>query len=174
MSQQKTSLMIRLVLFSTVLLSFTVDGAEPRPWRISDLYEAESFAPVAVSSAKKSAVSVRNWIDPQTKMPRHSLWFSWGDPLQANALEVGQPDGRAPLISPDGKWVAFLSTRSRPEGWKQTPVAPIYSEPTVDIWLIPLRPAAYRAGKKAVAIPLAGPQKPYGRVYPDQNYGLKL
>ena len=53
MSQQKTSLMIRLVLFSTVLLSFTVDGAEPRPWRISDLYEAESFAPVAVSSAKK-------------------------------------------------------------------------------------------------------------------------
>ena len=171
MSQRKPSLIFYLLLCSTLLLPFSAAGAEPRPWRINDLYEAESFAPVAVSPASKSAVSVRNWIDAQTKMRRHSLWFSWGDPLQASALEEGQPDGRAPLISPDGKWIAFLSTRPRPQGWEQTPAAPVYSEATVDIWLIPLRPAAYQGGEKGIAIPLAGPDKPYGRVYPDANYG---
>lgn len=60
MSQRKPSLIFHLLLSSALLLPFSAVGAEPRPWRISDLYEAESFAPVAVSPAGKSAVSVRN------------------------------------------------------------------------------------------------------------------
>ena len=171
MNQRKIQVIRVFLLCGMWLSSFCVHGQEPRPWRASDIYEAESFGAVVVAPAGKSAISIRNWIDSRSKMPRHALWFSWGDPLQSTALEADQPDARSPVLSPDGKWIAFLSTRPRPRGWQQTPRAPVYSEPTVDIWLVPLNPAIYQEGKKGVAIPLAGPEKPYGRVYPDQNYG---
>ncbi|MFP6764847.1 MAG: S9 family peptidase [Planctomycetaceae bacterium] len=158
----------QLSMFSVLAFVFlwghNATGAdEPRPWEIDDLYRVESFGPVVVAPDKTIGVAVRNWIDTETKLQRHSLWFSAGNPLRSRPLEAGEPDAREPLISPDGKWIAFRSTRLRPRGWKQTPPAPVYSEPTVDIWLIPV--------DGETAIPLAGPKKPYGRVYPDQNYG---
>ena len=171
MIQRKPPVTFYLFLFGTLLLPLAVCGADPRPWKINDLYDVDNFGAVAVAPSEDFAVVVRNWIDPRTKITRHSLWFSWGNPLQSSPLEAGQPDARKPLVSPDGKWVAFLSTRLRPHGWQQTPAAPISSEPTVDIWLIQLRPSSYEAGEMGIAIPLAGPQKPYGRVYPDQTYG---
>lgn len=171
MSQRKPPVTFHLLLLGTLLLPLTVSGEEPRPWTINDLYDTDNFGAVAVAPSEDFAVAVRNWIDPRTKMPRHSLWFSWGNPLQSRPLEAGQPDARKPVVSPDGKWVAFLSTRPRPQGWQQTPAAPSYSEPTVDIWLIQLCPSRYQSGEMGIAIPLAGPKKPYGRVYPDQNYG---
>ena len=61
-------------------------------------------------------------------------------------MEAGEPDARAPVFSPDGRWIAFLSTRARPEGWKQTPPAPPESDPATDVWLIP---AARRPGRPA-------------------------
>ena len=155
--------MTRTLWFLCLFFSLSATAEEARPWEIDDLYHDESFSSVVVASNGKFGVSVRNWIDSKTKLRRHSLWFSEGDPLRPRPMEPGEPDARAPLISPDGKWIVFLSTRSRPKGWKQTPQAPVYSEPTVDIWMIPV------GGK--TPIPLAGPEKPYGRVYPDQNYG---
>lgn len=156
--------MNRLIL-SCVLLAriMVVNAQEPQPWKIDDLFEAEGFHPIAVSPDGKIGAAVRAWIDPETKTQHYSLWKSIGDPLESKAMESDEPDARDPLWSPDGKWIVFLSERSRPEGWKQTPPAPPYSEATVDLWLIPA------AGGKA--IPLSGPNKPYGRVYPDQFYG---
>src|SRR5207249_1436810 len=78
-------------------------------------------------------------------------------------LEPGEPDGRVPVVSPDGKWIAFLSTRPRPAGWKQTPAVPPYSDAAVDIWLIPTT-----GGK---AIPLGGSDKLHGRIFHDGFYG---
>tara|TARA_Y100001968_G_scaffold304371_1_gene319323 strand:+ start:560 stop:2629 length:2070 start_codon:yes stop_codon:yes gene_type:complete len=171
MNERRFQTVCFFLLGNTLFSSFCARAQEPRPWRVNDLYQQESFGAVAVVPSGKSAISIRNWIDLQTEMPRHAIWFSWGDPLQSMALEADQPDARNPVLSPDGKWIAFLSTRPRPAGWEQTPSAPVYSEPTVDIWLLPLSPAIYQEGKMGVAIPLAGPEKPYGRVYPDQNYG---
>jgi dipeptidyl aminopeptidase/acylaminoacyl peptidase len=152
-----------IIAFVLLLGQLPATADEARRWEIDDLYRDESFGSVAVGPDKTFGVAVRNWIDAETKLQRHSLWFSAGDPLRSRPMEVDEPDARAPLISSDGKWIAFLSTRPRPKGWKQTPQAPVYSEPTVDIWLIPV--------DGETAIPLAGPKKPYGRVYPDQNYG---
>lgn len=152
-----------LLVFAALLAAPCATAEEARRWEIDDLYRAESFASVAVAPDELFGVAVRSWVDSKTKFPRHSLWFCTGDPLRSRPMEVGQPDARAPLISPDGKWIAFLSTRPRPRGWDQTPPAPVYSEPTVDIWLI--------SADGGTAVPLGGPVKPYGRVYPDQNYG---
>lgn len=168
LSREKMFQVTQLAIYSAFALAFLLrqlpaTADEARRWEIDDLYRDESYGSVAVAPNQMFGVAVRNWVDSKTKQHLHSLWISSSDPLRSRPMEAGQPDARAPRISPDGKWIAFLSTRPRPKGWEQTPRAPVYSEPTVDIWLIPV--------DGDVAIPLAGPEKPYGRVYPDQNYG---
>ncbi|MCB1062650.1 MAG: S9 family peptidase [Verrucomicrobiae bacterium] len=156
-------MMKHLILFCALALATPIVAQEPRPWQIDDLYQAEGFHPIAVSPDGRTGAAIRGWIDPETRVQRYSLWKSAGDPLESEPMELDEPDARAPLWSPDGKWIVFLSERPRPKGWKQTPQAPPFSEATVDLWLI------RAAGGKA--IPLSGPEKPYGRVYPDQFYG---
>src|SRR5438045_4115465 len=69
-------------------------------------------------------------------------WLADGSRDRARRLEEGEPDGRAPIVSPDGKWIAFLSTRPRPADWKQTPAAPPSSDPPCDVWLMPVQGGA--------------------------------
>lgn len=141
-------------------------AAEPvsaRRYEIDDLYHADGFASPAISPDGKRAAWIHNWIDQATKDPRNSLWLVSETPDTARPAEQGEPDARGPMFSPDGKWVLFLSTRPRPDGWRQTLPTPVYSEPALDLWLIPA------AGGRA--IPLAGPDKPYGRVFADGFYG---
>ncbi len=86
-----------------------------------------------------------------------------GDKERRRSLEKAQLDARSPVFSPDGKWIAFLTTRPRPEGWKQTPQVPAASDPATDLWLMPVQGGG--------AIPLAGPDKPFGRIFNDGFYG---
>ncbi|MEQ8787755.1 MAG: S9 family peptidase [Pirellulaceae bacterium] len=130
---------------------------------IDDLYRFDAPTDVAISPDGASAVYVRRWNDRKSRTERQSLWRSDKDAEHAKAMESGQPDARRPIFSPDGRWLAFLSTRDLPDGKPAfAPVAP-YSDPATDIWLMPA------AGGKA--IPLAGPDKPYGRVMSDPFYG---
>ncbi|MBI3463972.1 MAG: PD40 domain-containing protein [Planctomycetes bacterium] len=106
---------------------------------------------------------IRRWVDADAGVERFSLWLVPGDAKQARALEVGEPDARAPVFSPDGRWIAVRSTRPHPAGFKPTPLAPLESDPATDIWLI--------ASDGSRQIPLAGPDRPYGRVLLDPFYG---
>lgn len=150
-----------------LLLLLVVPGlaaAEPkRLLTVEDLYKFDGPRDLAVAPDGKSAVYVRQWIDPKTKAERMSLWRVPAAGEKPVAVEDGEPDARVPVYSPDGKWVAFLSTRPRPDGWTQTRPVPPESDPAVDVWLIPA------AG--GTAVPLAGPDKPYGRVFNDGFYG---
>jgi dipeptidyl aminopeptidase/acylaminoacyl peptidase len=134
-----------------------------RPLAVEDLYKLDAPRETVLAPDGKSLVYVRQWIDAKQKTERFSLWRAEGDREKAKPVEKGEPDARAPVYSPDGKWVAFLSTRPRPDDWKQTPPTPPQSDPATDVWLIP-------AGGGA-AIPLAPPAKPYGRVFNDGFYG---
>ncbi|MBI3463483.1 MAG: prolyl oligopeptidase family serine peptidase [Planctomycetes bacterium] len=106
---------------------------------------------------------IRRSVDAAAGVERFSLWLVPGDAKQARALEAGEPDARAPVFSPDGQWIAVRSTRAHPAGFKSTPFAPPESDPATDIWLI--------ASDGSRQIPLAGPDRPYGRVLLDPFYG---
>ena len=119
MNERKVQAVCCFLLCVALFPSLGARGQEPRPWRVSDLYQQESFGAVTVAPSGSSAISIRNWIDLQTKIPRHALWFSWGDPLQSMALEAKQPDARNPVISPDGKWT-FVDGPRGTQGSKRT------------------------------------------------------
>jgi dipeptidyl aminopeptidase/acylaminoacyl peptidase len=152
--------------FASLLLALVLAAAaQAQPKRVltvDDLYKFDGPRDVVLAPDSKSVAYIRQWIDPATKLERNSLWRSEAKD-KAVAMEASQPDARAPVYSPDGKWIAFYSTRPRPDGWKQTPPVPAESDPAVDVWLIPA------AG--GTAIPLAGPDKPYGRAFNDGFYG---
>src|SRR5439155_15229402 len=147
------------VLALVLLLPFLARAAEQKtPLQIEDLYRSDAPATPALSPDGKRLAYARQWIDAR-KRERSSLWLVDGPDARPRALEKGEPDARRPIFSPDGKWIAFLSMRPRPDGWKQTPRVPAASDPATDVWLIPT------AGGPTV--PLAGADKPYGRVFND-------
>src|SRR5262249_47656501 len=99
------------------------------------------------------------WIDAKTKEERHSLWLVTEKRENRKPLEKDEPDGRSPVVSPDGKWIAFLSSRERPAGAKRRPAVPPYSESSVDLWLYDV---------KAAAVTWLGNE---GRLFHDGFYG---
>ncbi len=128
---------------------------------IDDLYRFDAPRSPVLSPDGGRLAYVRHWIDPTAKRERQSLWIVESGREHARPVEKDEPDARSPVFSPDGRWIAFLSTRPRPQGWKQTPAVPPESDPATDVWLT----------DGTAVIPLAGPDKPYGRVFNDGFYG---
>ncbi|HWB14200.1 MAG TPA: S9 family peptidase [Pirellulales bacterium] len=157
---------VRRRLAATLLLLLGWPGFSPaqepakRLLAIEDLYRMDAIQSVVVAPDEQSAVGIRRWIDPQTLAERLSLWAIEDE--STRPLETGEPDARSPVFSPDGRWIAVRSARPRPTGWRQTPAVPLQSEPATDIWLI--------SGDGRRGLPLAGPEKPYGRVFNDLFY----
>jgi dipeptidyl aminopeptidase/acylaminoacyl peptidase len=138
-------------------------GDAPVLVTIDDLFRTDAFGPTVTTPDGNRAISVRSWVAPGTATVRQSLWAVEHDPASARPLEEGEPDGSHPVLSPDGRWVAFVSSRPLPAGWPPIPPTPPESDRTGDIWVV--------ATTGGTAIPLAGPDRPYGRVFTDRFYG---
>lgn len=146
------------------LVSCTASSAtEPSLISVDDLYRLDAPQGGIVLPNSSGLVYSRRWSDRASRTVRHALWRVNGDGTQRRAMEEGEPDGRQPLLSPDGKWIVFLSTRPPGDAKPAVVAVPPYSDPATDIWLIPA------SGGKA--IPLAGREKTYGHVFSDPFYG---
>jgi dipeptidyl aminopeptidase/acylaminoacyl peptidase len=151
------------IIATACSLGMSVAADERQPIQLEDLYRLESPLHATVAPEGAMVAYTRQWIDRQTKHERHSLWVIRDSVTGPQAFEPGEPDARQPVFSPDGRWIAFRSTRPRPAGWRQTPPVPLESDPATDIWLLPT--------SGGPAIPLAPADKPYGRVLGDSFYG---
>ena len=130
--------------------------------QIEDLYRTDVAVGALTINDEKSAIYVRQRVDPQTRALKQSLWrVDAGS--EPRAVETGEPDASSPMLSPDGKWIVFLSTRPFEDGTPAVVPVPPYSDPAMDIWFLPVD-----GGR---AIPLGGKGKPYGRVITDSFYG---
>jgi dipeptidyl aminopeptidase/acylaminoacyl peptidase len=140
----------------------TAPAAELSPFQVEDLYRFDGPQGLVVDSGQSRAIYVRQWIDPQSRQERNSLWLV-DEGLAPRAMERGEPDARSPVFSPDGQWIAFRSTRRHPITHNQIPAVPVASDPATDIWLI--------RSDGTQPLPLSGSEKPYGRVFNDTFYG---
>jgi acyl-CoA thioesterase-1 len=154
--------LLALVVFAALPFS-AIGWAEEarRPLVPEDLYLFEGAQAVVVAPYVEAAAVIHRRIDQATKQERLSLW--WKDATSFRPLEPNEPDARSVTFRPDGKWMAVRSTRPRPQGWEQTPTVPPQSDPATDIWFVSAD------GNRVV--PLAGTDKPYGRVFNDPFYG---
>ena len=126
-----------------------------------DVYQLAGPQLVVAAPHPAAAAVIYRRIDQHS---RQEVWsLRWADATGVRLLESEEFDARAVSFSPDGKWLAVRSTRPHPAGGQQIPATPPQSDVATDIWLIS------SDGKQAV--PLAGPDKPYGRVFQDPFYG---
>lgn len=141
--------------------SLVAHAAEPMRLMPEDLYKLAGPQLTTAAPIVEGAAVIFRRVDEQTKQELFSL--GWSDATGYRALEQEEPDARNVSFSHDGKWLAVRSTRPRPKGWGQIPPTPAQSDVATDIWLVS------SDGKRAW--PLAGPNKPYGRVFNDLFYG---
>jgi len=146
-----------------LLVSTTIAQEKKKPLAIEDLYLMESVKSPALFPKEEKLVYERVWIDAKTKTERHALWMVTEKRENRKPLEKNEPDGRAPVISPDGQWIAFLSSRRFPAGSRNIPWVPPHSDAGVDLWLYHV--------KTEKIMPLGGPDRPWGRVFHDGFYG---
>lgn len=156
---QACRLLVNLLLTASGL---SLHAEDPKPLSFDDIYRLDAVQDVTVLPDGKNAFYVRQWNERGRVWPRTSLWKVEGSAKDVRPCEDGEPDARRPVLSPDGKWLAFLSTRPLAAGSPVPPV-PSWCDPATSIWLMPV------AGGKP--IPLAGSDQPYGRVPTDPFYG---
>jgi dipeptidyl aminopeptidase/acylaminoacyl peptidase len=155
-----------LAAFVSIGLLNAQEPAKKKPLAVDDLYLMEGVRSPARFPKEEKLVYERVWIDAKTKQERHSLWLVTDKRENRKPLEKDEPDGRSPVVSPDGQWIAFLSTRPRsPETLNALgrPPVPPYSDPAVDLWLYHV--------KTAKVLPILMIGRAPGRVFHDGFYG---
>jgi len=85
--------------------------AEKRAFTIEDLYRVKGVAGFAVSPDEKTLIYVVSTTDLPRATRTAKLWMSDTDGGNARQITFGSGSESAPSFSPNGRWIAFVSTR---------------------------------------------------------------
>lgn len=125
--------MLKRILAAVALIAFDVaaaSAAEKQPFTVDDVYRVEQITDFKVSPRGDEAVYVRHFYDVNYPERRTVLWRIDGATGRREPLEVGEPDGKMPVYSPDGKELAYVSNEIGHSSWSAKNHFPKHSEPT--------------------------------------------
>lgn len=86
-------------------------AAQKRPFTIEDLYRVKSVGGFAVSPDERTLVYVVGTSDLPRAKRSAKLWMSDVDGANPRQITFGTGNESEPAFSPDGRWIAFVSTR---------------------------------------------------------------
>jgi dipeptidyl aminopeptidase/acylaminoacyl peptidase len=104
---------LKALLASALLLSSLAPAADSgRAFTLEDLYRVKSVGEPAVSPDGKTIVYAVTTNDWAAKKKTVALWRTDADGKNARPLTAGEARDEHPFFSPDGKTLAFVSTRT--------------------------------------------------------------
>jgi dipeptidyl aminopeptidase/acylaminoacyl peptidase len=102
---------IALLALSICLIAAASVSAQKRAFTIEDLYHVKSISDIHISHDGKSVVYALGTSDlPRAKHSSH-IWMMNIDGTGAHQMTEGDKGEYSPVISPDGRWIAFVSNR---------------------------------------------------------------
>jgi acylaminoacyl-peptidase len=97
-------------LLCTVIASSRAE-AQSRTLTAADIFQMEYAADPAISPNGEWVAYVRRWSDPMTDRRYSNIWIVKSDGTGHRAITSGKYNENAPVWSPDGKRLAFVSDR---------------------------------------------------------------
>ena len=99
---------------SVLLLAAGIACAQNTPWTPDDIVNMESIGDMQISPDGRRALWTKSRMDAQKGETASNLWMRDLASGEEYALTRGSDRNTSPRFSPDGKHIAFLSTRKSP------------------------------------------------------------
>ncbi|MFN7927591.1 MAG: hypothetical protein U0Y68_06540 [Blastocatellia bacterium] len=100
-----------------LLLAFSVSAQTPRPMTFDDVMALKTVGTTAISPDGKWIAYTLAYADMKENERHTEIWMVAADGGNARRFTTGKND-TTPTWSPDGQWLAFLSTRGTGEATK--------------------------------------------------------